>query len=171
MMFHFSMKKVGMVMEKIDRIQDTPIIYRNLSYEKIEERESKEGELVFTEKGVAAVDTGIFTGRSPKDKFFVEEEGSKKNLFWNDVNRSCRQEVFDFLLEKVAKHLSGKPLYVFDGYAGSRPSSRLSLRVVSEKAWQHHFCTNMFIRPKIEALEGFEPEFTIYNAFPSRGIR
>ena len=151
-------------MVKFDNIQDTPIVYRNLSYEKIEERELKEGETVFTEQGAAVVDTGIFTGRSPKDKFFVEEEESKANLCWGEVNRPCRQEVFDLLLEKVQKHLSGKPLYVFDGYAGSRPSSRLSLRIVAEKAWQHHFCTNMFIRPEPEDLEGLEPEFTIYNA-------
>ena len=145
-------------------IQNTPRIYRNLSYEELFEHESKNGETSLTSQGAMSVDTGVFTGRSPKDKFFVEEPGSKESLWWGKVNQPCREEVFDRLHKEVLDHLSGKALYVFDGFAGARQTTRMSLRLLSEKAWQHHFCTNMFIRPRPEELENFSPEFTIYNA-------
>ncbi len=149
---------------QISGIQNTPVVYHNLSYDDIFEHEKKNGETSLTAQGAMTVDTGIFTGRSPKDKFFVEEPSSKENLWWGDINKSCSEEVFDELYGKVLGHLSGKPLYVFDGFAGARKSTRLSLRVVSERAWQHHFCTNMFIRPQESELANFEPDFTILNA-------
>ena len=150
--------------EAVAGIQNSPQIYQNLSYEDIFEHENRNKETLLTSQGAMAVDTGIFTGRSPKDKFFVEETGSQKDLWWGKINQPCRAEIFTELHEQVLDHLSGKPLYVFDGYAGARQSTRMSLRVVSEKAWQHHFCTNMFIRPSPAELENFKPEFTIYNA-------
>ena len=150
--------------ESIAGIKNSPQIYQNLSYEDIFEHENKNKETMLTSQGAMAVDTGIFTGRSPKDKFFVEEPSSQKDLWWGKVNQACSEEVFTELHQKVLAHLSEQPLYVFDGFAGSRQSTRMSLRVISEKAWQHHFCTNMFIRPSSEDLENFTPEFTIYNA-------
>ena len=151
-------------MERIPGIENTPAIYRNLSYDDIFEHEQKNGETVLTAQGAMTVDTGIFTGRSPKDKFIVEEPSSKDNLWWGSINQPVKEEIFDELYAKCLNYLSGKPLYVFDGFAGARKSTRLSLRVVAERAWQHHFCTNMFIRPEEAELENFDPEFTIYNA-------
>lgn len=151
-------------MEKIPGIENTPAIYRNLSYDDIFQHEQKKGETTETAQGAMTVDTGIFTGRSPKDKFLVEEPGSKDNLWWGKINQPCSQEVFDELHGRVKEYLSGKELYVFDGFAGARKSTRMSLRVVTERAWQHHFCTNMFIEPTESELENFEPTFTILNA-------
>ncbi len=151
-------------MEKIPGIENTPAIYRNLSYDDIFEHEKKNGETSLTNQGAMTVDTGIYTGRSPKDKFLVEEPTSKDNLWWGNINQPTKEEVFNELHGKVLTYMSGKPLYVFDGFAGARDGTRMSLRIITEKAWQHHFCTNMFIRPTEEELENFEPEFTIINA-------
>ena len=145
-------------------IVDTSIIHHNLSYEQIFNREVENKEAVLTTQGAMAVDTGIFTGRSPNDKFFVEEASSKNYLWWSKINQKCNENAFDELYSQVLQYLSGKEIYVFEGFAGARHSTRLSLRVVSEKVWQHHFCTNMFILPKLEELVDFKPNFTIYNA-------
>ena len=150
--------------EGIAEIKNSSQIYQNLSYEDIFEHESRNKETLCCSQGAMAVDTGVFTGRSPKDKFFVEEPSSQKDLWWGKVNQSCSEEVFTQLHKQVLDHLAGKALYVFDGFAGARKITRMSLRVISEKAWQHHFCTNMFIRPNPAELENFRPEFTIYNA-------
>ena len=148
----------------IPGIENTPVVYRNLSFDEIFEHETKNSETVLTSQGAMTVDTGVYTGRSPKDKFMVEEPSSKDNLWWGNVNRKVSEDVFNDLHGRVLKHMSGKPLYVFEGFAGARASTRLSLRVVTEKAWQHHFCSNMFIRPTAAELEGMEPDFTIINA-------
>ncbi|MCB1326159.1 MAG: phosphoenolpyruvate carboxykinase (ATP) [Spirochaetales bacterium] len=151
-------------MEQIVGIKNTPVIYRNLSYEEIFEHEKKKGETTLTSQGAMTVDTGIFTGRSPKDKFLVKEPSSENNVWWGKINQPCSAEIFETLHKRVVEYLAGKELYVFDGFAGARKSTRMSLRVVTERAWQHHFCTNMFIRPTDAELQNFDPEFTIINA-------
>ncbi len=145
-------------------IQNTKEIYRNLSYDEIFAHEQKKNETTLTSQGAMSVDTGIFTGRSPKDKYFVEEPSSKDELWWGNINQPTSEAVFNELYEKSVAYLSNKALYVFDGYAGARKSTRLNLRVVSETAWQHHFSTNMFIRPSQADLKEFKPEFTIIAA-------
>ncbi len=154
-------------MQTLTKLAEFPksnVFHRNLSLEEIGQHEARRGETVETSQGAMTVDTGVYTGRSPKDKFFVEEPGSKDNLWWGHVNKPTSEAVFNELLGEVTNYLNGKELYIFDGFAGARQSTRLSLRVVSEKVWQHHFCTNMFIRPTAQELEKFLPEFTIYNA-------
>jgi len=141
--------------QKLLDIKDTPAIYRNLSYDEIFEHEKKNGETLLTSQGAMTVDTGEFTGRSPNDKYIVKEPTSEKDVDWGKVNQPVSEEIFNELLAKAQEHLSGRPLYVFDGFAGARKSTRLSLRVITEKAWQHHFCTNMFIRPSAEELNDF----------------
>ena len=154
----------------LSEIPNVRELYHNLSYDEIFEHEKNRQETVLTDQGAMSVDTGIFTGRSPKDKYFVEEPASKDKLWWGKINQRCGQNIFDELYPKVLEHLSGKELYVFDGFAGARQSTRMALRIVSEKAWQHHFCTNMFIRPSLSELENFQPEFTIYNASGLKNI-
>lgn len=114
------------------------------------------------------VDTGKFTGRSPTDKWIVKNVGSEsdKNVWWGKVNQPITPEIFDDLYETAIKHMDSKDeLYVFDGFCGANPSSQKKVRFVHEMAWQQHFVSNMFIRPKSESdLEGFEPGFTIINA-------
>ncbi len=148
-------------------------VIRNPSYEVLFEEETREGLTgyergVVTELGSVAVDTGIFTGRSPKDKYIVKDATTEENMWWtsdtvkND-NKPISQEVWNELKELVTNQLSGKRLFVIDGYCGANPDTRLSIRVVTEVAWQAHFVKNMFIRPTDEELASFEPDFVVMN--------
>ncbi len=151
------------MLEKYD-IKNVKEIFHNLSYDEIFTHEQQKGEAVLTDQGAMSIDTGIYTGRSPKDKYIVKEPSTEKEIWWGSINQPVEETIFEELYQKCTDYLSGKSLYVFDGYAGARKSTRLNLRVVTEKAWQHHFCTNMFIRPDTKELNEFDPEFTIINA-------
>ncbi|MBN2275837.1 MAG: phosphoenolpyruvate carboxykinase (ATP) [Bacteroidales bacterium] len=121
---------------------------------------------VLTNTGAVAVKTGVFTGRSPKDKFFVKDEISEKTLWWDGVvNKPVTQETWKDCKALVTNKLSSEDkLYVVDCYCGTNPDSRLKLRCVMEVAWQAHFITNMFIRPSHYELEHFgEPDFVMLN--------
>ena len=112
------------------------------------------------------MDTGIYTGRSPQDKYFVEREPSKSNIWWSPIppNKPVSEKVFNEVYDDVKQYMNGKEVYVFDGYCGANPKSRKCVRFVTEYAWQHHFVTNMFVRPKsVEELKNFKPEFTVIN--------
>ena len=114
--------------------------------------------------GALMIDTGIFTGRSPKDKYFAFADPSSKYISWGDVNRYVDQSTYESMLNTSKEQLSGKDLYVTDVYCGSSLNSRKSVRFITEIAWQAHFIKNMFIVPDDSDLENFTPEFTIYNA-------
>ncbi|MGF1686949.1 phosphoenolpyruvate carboxykinase (ATP) [Photobacterium japonica] len=153
-------------------ISNVTEIIRNPSYEILFEEETKPGlegyeKGIVTELGAVSVDTGIFTGRSPKDKFIVKDETTKDTLWWADQgkndNKSIGQEAWNDLKALVTNQLSGKRLFVIDGYCGTNPDTRLCIRVVTEVAWQAHFVKNMFIRPSDEELESFEPDFVVMN--------
>ena len=136
-----------------------PVQHWNLGYDELFVREQSEG-LQETSQGAMAVDTGKYTGRSPKDKYFVREPSSEENLDWGSVNQPMNSEVYDTLKNKVIEHLGSKSeLYVYEGQAASGVH-RLPLRVVTEFAWQHHFCKNMF---REKEADGGTP-FVIYNA-------
>jgi phosphoenolpyruvate carboxykinase (ATP) len=139
-------------------------VYHNISFDELKEHELKNGEVRETSSGAATVDTGIFTGRSPKDKYFVDREPSNKYIAWGDVNQKISEEIFDELFELSTKQLSGKDLYVTDVYSGASPASKKSIRFITEIAWQSHFVKNMFIRPTSEELETFKSDFTVLNA-------
>ncbi|MEJ2766448.1 phosphoenolpyruvate carboxykinase (ATP) [Photobacterium sp. MCCC 1A19761] len=147
-------------------------IVRNPSYELLFEEETKPGlegyeKGIVTELGAVAVDTGIFTGRSPKDKFIVKDDTTKDTLWWADQgqndNKAIDQTVWNDLKALVTEQLSGKRLFVIDGYCGANPDTRLCIRVITEVAWQAHFVKNMFIRPSEEELATFEPDFVVMN--------
>jgi len=149
-------------------------IVHNPSYEQLFEEETKAGLEGFevgqqTELGAVNVMTGVYTGRSPKDKFIVVDENSKDTVWWtsdeykND-NHPATQEAWAAVKDIAKKELSGKKLYVVDGFCGANKSTRLAVRFIMEVAWQAHFVTNMFIRPTKEELENFEPNFIVYNA-------
>jgi len=120
--------------------------------------------------GAVAVDTGRFTGRSPQDKYFVKEDSSENSLWWagpqapGSGNQPIDQTAWDHLKGIAANQLSGKTLYVVDGFAGANPDTRLSVRTITEVAWQAHFCKNMFIRPSDEETQNFKPDWTIVCA-------
>ena len=122
-----------------------------------------------TELGAVNVMTGVYTGRSPKDKFIVEDENSKDTIWWtsdeykNDNHRAS-QTAWKACKELASKELSNKRLFVVDGFAGANKDTRMTVRFIVEVAWQAHFIRNMFIRPTDEELENFNPDFVVYNA-------
>lgn len=121
---------------------------------------------VVTTTGAVAVDTGIFTGRSPKDKYFVKDEITEKAMWWDGViNRPINTEVWDYCRGLVTDRLgSVKKLYVVDCFCGTNTDTRMKVRFVMEVAWQAHFVTNMFIRPSHYELANFgEPDFVVLN--------
>ncbi|MFA5494784.1 MAG: phosphoenolpyruvate carboxykinase (ATP) [Porticoccaceae bacterium] len=122
---------------------------------------------VVTELGAVSVNTGIFTGRSPKDKYFVKDDVTRDTLWWSDQgkndNKAISPEVWASLKSVVGNQLSNKRLFVVDLYCGADETSRLKVRFVTEVAWQAHFVKNMFIRPSEAELENFEPDFVVLN--------
>jgi phosphoenolpyruvate carboxykinase (ATP) len=139
-------------------------VFRNLSYDDIYAHEVASGVCTQTKNGTLSVDTGKFTGRSPKDKYIVESKPSSDNIWWGPVNRPMKPEVFSRLSTKVVNHFStnAKNIYVFDGYSGVNQDTRKKVRFITEIAWQHHFVTNMFLRPTdASEIENFEPDFTV----------
>jgi len=139
-------------------------IHHNLSYDELIKHELENGECALTKKGATAVDTGIFTGRSPKDKYFVDRDPSNKYIAWGDVNKKVSADIFAELLVVAQEQLSSKDLYVTDVFCGSSAASKRSVRFVSEIAWQSHFVKNMFIRPTESELEVFKSDFVVLNA-------
>lgn len=121
---------------------------------------NKEGHL--TDTGALAVRTGRYTGRSPNDRFIVDNAASHDTVEWGDVNRPVSQETFDKLYNKVIDYLNPKHLYVYDGYAGADDTYRMPIRVVGEKAYQNLFVHNLFITPPMDT--GIVPEFTVVAA-------
>ena len=155
-------------------ITGTVEIVHNPSYDVLFAEETKAGLEGFekgqvTELGAVNVMTGIYTGRSPKDKFLVKDATSENTVWWtseeykND-NKPVTTETWNVLKNLAAKELSNKKLYVVDGFCGANEATCLKVRFIMEVAWQAHFVTNMFIRPSKEQLENFEPDFVVYNA-------
>jgi len=138
-------------------------VYYNLSYDELQAHEINKNECKISSTGTAMCDTGIFTGRSPKDKYFVDQTPSNENIFWGDINKKIDKDTFEKLYSLTKDELSGKDIYVMDVYAGASDASKRAVRFVSEVAWQAHFVKNMFIRPTEEELETFEPDFVVYN--------
>ncbi len=139
-------------------------IYHNPSYELLYQHELEKKEGLLSDLGAVMVDTGIFTGRSPKDKYFVKQPPSEKYIAWGEINQPISKEIYEELLQKAKEQLSGKEIYIMDVFVGASKSSRKKIRVVTEIAWQAHFVKNMFIRPTEEELKDFEPDFVMYNA-------
>ncbi|MBO7661408.1 MAG: phosphoenolpyruvate carboxykinase (ATP) [Bacteroidaceae bacterium] len=165
-------------MAKLDLTQygitGSTVIAHNPSYEFLFEEETKPGLEGYevgqvTELGAVNVMTGIFTGRSPKDKYIVDDAQSHDKVWWttegykND-NHPMSEEVWAKIKDIAVKELSNKNLYVVDAYCGANESTRLAVRFIVEVAWQTHFIKNMFIQPTEAELETFEPNFVIYNA-------
>ena len=124
---------------------------------------------VETRLGAIAVDTGIFTGRSPKDKYIVRDDVTRDNVWWADQgkgkndNKPLTQELWNHLKARVTEQLSHKRLFIIDAFCGANPDSRLRVRFITEVAWQAHFVKNMFIRPDADELQGFTPDFIVMN--------
>ena len=139
-------------------------VYLNLDVDTLIDHAVENEGARIASSGALMIDTGIFTGRSPKDKYFAYADPSSKYISWGDVNRYVDQKTYDSLLNTSKEQLSGKDLYITDVYCGSSLNSRKSVRFITEIAWQAHFIKNMFIVPSDKDLENFAPDFTIYNA-------
>ena len=155
-------------------IVGTTEIVHNPSYEVLFAEETKAELTGFdkgqeTELGAVNVMTGVYTGRSPKDKFIVDDAQSHDNVWWtseeykND-NKPMSEATWAVVKDIALKELSNKRLFVVDAFCGTNPDTRIAVRFIVEVAWQAHFVTNMFIQPTAEELENFEPNFVIYNA-------
>ena len=155
-------------------ISGTTEIVHNPSYEELFVAETdpsltgyEKGQV--TELGAVNVMTGIYTGRSPKDKFIVMDDNSKDTVWWtskefaND-NHPMTQDTWNVVKDLAVKELSGKKLYVVDAFCGANADTRMNVRFIMEVAWQAHFIKNMFIIPSEEELANFEPDFVVYNA-------
>src|SRR5574344_21980 len=151
----------------------TEVLY-NPSFEVLFNEETKEGLTGFdkgqvTELGAVNVMTGVYTGRSPKDKFIVYDETSKNTVWWtsdeykND-NKPATPAAWNVLKTIAQKELSNKKLYIVDAFCGANANTRMAVRFIMEVSWQAHFVKNMFIRPTEEELANFEPDFIVYNA-------
>ena len=155
-------------------IKDVKNIIHNPSYDELYKAEldsSLEGyeKGYLTELGAVDVFTGVYTGRSPKDKYLVKDEETENTVWWttdgykND-NKPITPAVWDNLREKATSELCNKTLYVVDVFCGANEATRMAVRFIMEVAWQAHFVTNMFIAPTAEELIDFEPDFVVYNA-------
>jgi len=156
-------------------IHDVKEILYNPSYNTLFAEETKPGldgyeKGVITRTGAIAVDTGVFTGRSPKDKYVVFDDKTKDTVWWRSEkakvsdNKPVSKEIWDHCKNISAKQLSGKRLFVVDCFCGANKNSRIKVRFIVEVAWQAHFVKNMFIRPEPEELESFKPDFVVLNA-------
>lgn len=155
-------------------IQNLGKIYHNLSYDELFDHETRpnlEGyeKAYMTKSGALSVDTGIFTGRSPKDKYVVRDKNSENNIWWHDPtkkssdNKAITPEIWNHLKQICQNQLEKKDVYVMDLWSGANEDTRLRIRFITEVAWQAHFVKNMFIRPPQDKLDQFKPDFIFIN--------
>jgi len=139
-------------------------IHWNLSPKELEKIAIEKGQATRTSAGAITVDTGEFTGRSPKDRFIVKDEVTEDYVWWGDINIPFSSEDFDNLYTKVVAYLSDQEVYVRNAYACADRTYRMNLRVINEYAWSNQFSYNMFLRPSEAELQDFEPDWIIVNA-------
>ncbi len=156
-------------------VKDCVTVHYNLTYDELFTRETDLSltgyeRCVVAESGAVAVDTGKFTGRSPKDKYIIEDELTRNTVWWgtgeagSSDNKRLSPQAWQHLKAIVTGQLSGKNVYVIDGFCGANPQTRLRIRLVTEVAWMAHFFKNMFIRPTDQELKNFKPDWTVLNA-------
>ncbi|MFW6455879.1 MAG: phosphoenolpyruvate carboxykinase (ATP) [Desulfohalobiaceae bacterium] len=151
------LRKIGLAnLEQVKHNLTTPALYEQAIFR---------GEAQMAHLGPLVVQTGKYTGRSPNDRFIVQEESSQDRIWWGEVNKAIDPGVFDHLQTKITGYLEGKPIFVQDCYVGADPSYQVPLRIITEKAWHSLFARNMFIQiTKRKALEEFEPQLTVIQA-------
>lgn len=142
----------------------TTTAYFNLNVPELVEMALNRKEAVLAPNGALRTTTGKYTGRSPKDRFIVDEEVNHNKIAWGKINQPISEEVFTKLYDQVLTYLQDKELFVFDGYVGADPNYRLPLRTITEYAWQNLFVHQLFIRPTNEELAQHQPEFTLISA-------
>lgn len=139
-------------------------IYWNLSPSELVEHTLTNKQGTLTDSGALAVDTGEFTGRSPKDRFIVKDDITKDAVFWSDINIAFDASQFDLLTDKLVNYLNNKDIYVRDSYACADDNYKLNIRVINELPWSNLFANNLFLRPNKDELNNFKPDWHIINA-------
>lgn len=145
-------------------------IYRNLPPAQLIEMAVARGEGLLASNGALVVRTGDRTGRSPNDKFIVEDDAVKDQINWSKINVACSQSQFDYLLHKSFTYLQSRDLFVFDGFVGADAKYRLSVRVITPIAWHALFAHTLFLRPSPQELAGFQPGFTVLGCGSMRAV-
>jgi phosphoenolpyruvate carboxykinase (ATP) len=136
-------------------------VYRNLSVAQLVEHALAKGEGILADNGALVVETGKYTGRSPKDKFIVDEPSSRNEIDWNQHNVPISEEKFQQLYQRVLSYIQGRDLYIFDGYVGADPKYRFGVRVITELAFQNLFAHQLFLRPTTAELLEHSTDFTV----------
>lgn len=162
------MNELG-IKSKVHSLQDSGVrnaknVYWNQAPAALVDTAIARGEGQMADSGGLVVMTGEFTGRSPKDKFVVEDDTTRDTVWWGEINQKFTPEKFQNLKDKVLAYLQGKDLWVRDAFAGADTDHRIGVRVVNENPWQNIFVYNMFIRPSVEEIENFAPDWTILCA-------
>jgi phosphoenolpyruvate carboxykinase (ATP) len=138
-------------------------IHRNLSVPSMVEQIIARNEGILSSTGALSVKTGRFTGRSPDDKYIVDDEVTHNSVNWGKVNHPISEENFDKIFRRMKKHIEDKEFFIFDGFVGADPDHRLPIRVINNRAWHNLFARQLFIRPTGEELEDYKPEFTLIS--------
>lgn len=139
-------------------------VHMNLAVSTLVETAIRRSEGWLASNGALVTRTGERTGRSPNDRFIVEENSTAKNIWWGKINKPTSPEIFDRLLEKAIGYLRARDVFVFDGFVGADTDYRMGLRVIAEKAWHALFATTLFVRPTPAELKNHTPQFTVINA-------
>ena len=137
------------------------VVHRNLPVKDLVEIAIKKNEGIVTSTGSFSVKTGKYTGRSPDDRYIVYDDETHENVDWGKINHQFPTGKFDKIFDKMKKFVDGKELFVFDGFAGADPGSRMSIRIINDHAWQSLFARQLFVRPSKAELESHEPQFTV----------
>ena len=152
-------------------------VYRNLPIAELNEMAVARGEGYLATNGALVVHTGKFSGRSPKDKFTVDQGPSNEKIWWGPINQKISTENWDNIFQKIANYAQKRDLFIFDGFVGNDPRYKLPVRVISEQAWHSMFCQTLLVRPKPGELENHENPFTVIDmgkflgAGPAEGLR
>lgn len=149
---------------ELNEVLNSNKIQFNLSVPQLVEAAVQRGEAMLTASGALRAETGKYTGRSPKDKYIVQDASIQDKIAWGPVNQPIEQAKFDKLYQDVMEYLNGKELFVFDGFAGADTAYRLPIRVVNEYAWHNLFVHQLFVRPTQEELKNHVPGFTVIAA-------
>ncbi|MDQ4101795.1 MAG: phosphoenolpyruvate carboxykinase (ATP), partial [Thermoproteota archaeon] len=137
--------------------------HHNLSVPSLVEVIIKRKEGMLSSTGALSVKTAKFTGRSPDDRYIVDDEETHNTIDWGKVNHPISEENFEKISRMMEKHLEDKELFIFDGFVGADPANRLSIRVINNRAWHNLFARQLFIRPRLEQLKTHSPEFTLIS--------
>jgi phosphoenolpyruvate carboxykinase (ATP) len=136
-------------------------IQQNLQVENLIHFIEEKNEGILTANGAIAVKTGKYTGRSPDDRFIVDDKQTHDSVDWGKINHAFPDDKFDKIFEKMKKHIEGKEIFVFDGFVGADPEHRLPIRIINDHPWQSLFVRQLFIRPTLSELESHKPEYTV----------